>query len=373
MPFNMKILQILPELNAGGVERGTLEVGRHLVEQGHESLVVSNGGQLVEQLEREGSRHIRLAVHRKSPFTLRQIPVLRRLLVEEKPDILHLRSRVPAWIAWLAWRKLPVASRPRLVTTVHGFYSVNMYSEIMTRGERVIAVSSATREYIVQNYPRTPRDRIVVIPRGVPEVEIQPGYQAPEEWRTSWQAQYPWLGDKQVLLLPGRITRLKGHPDFFRLIAELKARGLRIHGLVVGDTHPKKRGYLDELKKQVHSLGIADEVTFIGHRGDLREIMAVSDLVLNLSRQPESFGRTTLEALAIGKPVVAYAHGGIREQLELIFPAGAVPLGDRAPLFSTAAKILSEGTKPGPIPSIFTREEMCRSTLEVYQEIAQKR
>lgn len=114
----MKVIQILPELNVGGVERGTLEVGKYLVEQGHASIVVSNGGRLVEQLEAEGSRHIALPVHKKRLRSLKLVKVLRHLLEIEKPDIFHLRSRLPAWLAWLAW--LDSRTRPRLVTTMHG-------------------------------------------------------------------------------------------------------------------------------------------------------------------------------------------------------------------------------------------------------------
>ena len=117
----MKVIQILPELNSGGVERGTLEVGQYLVQQGHESVVISNGGRQVAQLEAEGSRHITLPVHNKRLSSLKQVKVLRRLFEKEQPDIIHLRSRVPAWLAWLAWRKMDPQTRPRLVTTVHGF------------------------------------------------------------------------------------------------------------------------------------------------------------------------------------------------------------------------------------------------------------
>lgn len=368
----MKVLQILPELNAGGVERGTLEIAKYLVDHGHESIVVSHGGRLVAQLECEGSRHIALGVHKKSLFTLRQVPALRRLLAKEQPDVLHLRSRVPAWVSWLAWRKLPEANRPQLVTTVHGFYSVNRYSQIMTRGTRVIAVSEAARAYILDNYPSTPPERIVVIPRGVPEEDILQSYQPPSAWLQEWKSAYPQLVGKKVLLLPGRITRLKGHSDFFQLLSKIKARGFPVHGLVVGDTHPRKRAYLEELQQEVAALNLTNDVTFAGHREDLREIMAASDIVLNLSQQPESFGRTTLEALAIGKPVVAYAHGGVAEQLERIFPSGAVPLGNAQALTDTVATLLSIPQNPGAIPPEFTLEEMCRATLEVYVKITQK-
>ena len=136
----MKVIQILPELNAGGVERGTVELAAFLVAGGHEALVISNGGGRVAELERCGARHIALPVHRKSVASLWQVGVLRRVLAEERADILHLRSRVPGWIAWLAWRGMDPRTRPRLVSTVHGFYSVNAYSAIMTRGERVSAV-----------------------------------------------------------------------------------------------------------------------------------------------------------------------------------------------------------------------------------------
>ena len=136
----MKVIQILPELNAGGVERGTLELAGFLVAAGHEALVISNGGRLVADLERCGARHVILPVHRKSVASLWQVGSLRRILTEERADMLHLRSRVPGWLAWLAWRGMNPQTRPHLVSTVHGFYSVNVYSAVMTRGERVIAV-----------------------------------------------------------------------------------------------------------------------------------------------------------------------------------------------------------------------------------------
>jgi hypothetical protein len=154
----MKVIQILPELESGGVERGTLEVGIYLVEQGHQSIVISNGGRLVEQLEAEGSRHISLPVQKKRLSSLRQVKVLRRIFEAEKPDIIHLRSRVPAWLAWLAWRKMDPKTRPRLVTTVHGMYSVNFYSKIMTRGEAVICVSNSVKDYVIKNYPDVPEE-----------------------------------------------------------------------------------------------------------------------------------------------------------------------------------------------------------------------
>lgn len=275
----MKIVQILPELNAGGVERGTLEIASFLVRQGHESMVVSHGGRMVAELENAGSRHIGMPVHRKNPVTLLQVLPLRKFLIRERPDILHIRSRIPGWVAWLAWRGLNPATRPRLVSTVHGFYSVNRYSSIMTRGERVIAVSESIRTYVLENYPDTPAENLRVIPRGIEPGDYGADFQATAEWLARWRSERPDLVGKCVLLLPGRITRLKGHQDFFNLIAALKKEHIPAHGLVAGDTHEKKRPYLDELRGIVAALGISADITFLGHRADIREVMSVSNLV----------------------------------------------------------------------------------------------
>lgn len=366
----MKIVQILPELNAGGVERGTLELAAFLVAGGHEAVVISHGGRLVAGLESSGARHVALPVHQKSLTSLLQVRRLRRILTDERPDILHLRSRVPGWLAWLAWRGMDPRTRPHLVSTVHGFYSVNAYSAVMTRGERVIAVSESVRSYVLENYPKVPAEIIRVIPRGIQPGDYRADYRPPDAWLSRWRADHPGLAGKRVLLLPGRITRLKGHEEFFELIAALKAEGMPVHGLVAGDTHPKKRAYLAELHAMVQRLGIAGEVEFLGHREDLREVMAVSDVVCGLSRQPESFGRTVLEALALGKPVLGYDCGGVGELLGRLFPLGRVPLGDRAMLLETARAILVAAPRPLPVGEPFTLEAMCRSTLGVYQELS---
>ncbi len=366
----MKIVQVLPELNAGGVERGTLEIAARLVREGHDAIVVSNGGRLVEELERGGARHVAMAVHRKSLSSLFKVRAMRRFLTDERPDIVHIRSRVPGWITWLAWRGMDPATRPRLVSTVHGFYSINAYSAIMARGERVIAVSNCIRDYILTNYPKTPEEIIRVIPRGIEPEKYGTGFRPSNEWIGGWQAKHPGLAGKCVLLLPGRITRLKGHGDFFNLIAALKSEQIPVHGLVAGDTHAQKQEYMGELREMVNRLGIADELTFLGHRGDIREVMSVSDIVFALSQQPESFGRTVLEAMALGKPVVGYDCGGVGELLGGLFPEGRVALGNAAGLLEVTRKVVRERNTPLPVGEPFTLDAMCRSTLEVYRELA---
>ena len=142
---HLRILQALPALYSGGVERGTVEFAADLVRHGHESFVVSNGGPLAARLEAQGSTHIQMPVHRKSPASFGQIRPMRQLIQDLQPDIIHVRSRMPAWIVRLAWKGLPAHQQPAIVSTFHGMYSVNPYSAIMAKSDHVIAVSNCVR------------------------------------------------------------------------------------------------------------------------------------------------------------------------------------------------------------------------------------
>ena len=298
--------------------------------------------------------------------------MLRELFEKERPDILHLRSRLPAWLAWLAWRKMNPATRPRLITTVHGMYSVNFYSKIMTRGEAVICVSNSVKDYVLKNYPDVPENKLTVIHRGVDPQQFPYGFQPPAGWLKKWQADYPQLEGKYVITLPGRITRWKGQLDFIQVIATLKAKHIPVHGLLVGEPHPKKLEFLGEVKAAIQAAGLEHDITLVGHRSDLREVMAVSDVVVSCSTDPEAFGRVTLEALALGKPVAGYAHGGVGEQLKALLPEGNIPVGDK----KTIVKLLTNWANAPTHPvreSTFTLESMLSSTLDIYKDLAAPR
>lgn len=366
----MKVIQILPELNSGGVERGTLEVGQHLVLNNHESIVISNGGRQVEQLEAEGSRHITLPVHKKRLSSLKQVKVLRQLFLDEKPDIIHIRSRLPAWLTWLAWRKMDPNTRPHLVSTVHGFYSVNVYSKVMTRGEAVICVSNSVKDYVRTNYPDTSEAKLNVIHRGVSSETLPYDFQPSSEWLQQWNTTYAQLEGKYVITLPGRITRWKGPLDFIEVISELKAKGLPVHGLLVGEPHPKKLDFLEEVKSTIKAKGLDADITLVGHRSDLREVMAVSNVVVSCSTDPEAFGRVTLEALSIGKPVAGYDHGGVHEQLDALLPEGKVPVGDTSKMIDLLAQWYPNAPKP-VTENPFTLEAMLKKTTSIYQQLIQ--
>lgn len=367
----MKVIQLIPEMESGGVERGTLELARHLGELGHASRVVSGGGKLVGPLEACGTRHLALPVGRKRLSSLRLIPQLRQLFREERPDIVHVRSRVPAWLAFLAWRGMDPATRPRLVSTVHGFNSVNRYSEIMTCGERVICVSESVRQHVLKHYPRADPAKLRVVQRGIDPAEYPHGYQPPAAWRESFAREFPATVGKRLITLPGRITRLKGHEDFARIFQELAADP-RLHAVIAGGAHPRKAAYLGEIQARFDARGLADRVTFTGGRSDLREILAISTLVLSLTTQPESFGRTTLEALGLGVPVAGYDHGGVGEQLARLYPAGRIPPNDPAAALPVIRALL-ENPPPVPKEHPFTLRAMLDGTLAVYGELVAAR
>ncbi len=365
----MKVVQFVPALDTGGVERGALEIAAALVAAGHQSLVVSAGGRLVEQLERESSRHIHWRLDRKSPVTLLQLFKLRRWLRVERPDIIHVRSRMPAWVVWLAWRGLPPATRPKLVTTLHGLHSVSRYSEIMGCGERVITVSETAANYLRDHYPRVAPGKIRVIPRGVAPDQFPRGFQPGAEWLAAWQQSYPQLAGKRLVTIAGRLTRLKGHSYFINLIEALGERD--IVGLVVGGEDPKRQAYAHSLYREVEARGLSERVIFTGHRSDVREIYAISSLVVSLSTTPESFGRSVLEALAMGVPVAGFNHGGVAEILAALYPAGRVAVADCADLAVVAGRLLAADA---PLPAVneqFTLDKMSADTLAVYRELLQ--
>ena len=363
----LSVVQLLPALDAGGVERGTLEVAKELVKHGHRSIVISAGGRMVDELISSGSEHIQLNIGRKSLLSLKHISFLRRYFEEENIDIVHARSRFPAWLTFFAWRKMDRNCRPKFITTVHGAYRVNRYSEIMTKGQKVIATSGFIFKYITDKYPDLDTNKITLIHRGVSKTEFPFAYKPDKKWRRIWYEQHPMISNKFILSLPGRVTRRKGHEDFLNILASLKQQNIPVHGLIVGGAHPRKKNYLEELKEKSHSLHLENEVTFLGHRKDVKEIMSISNIVLALSNEPEAFGRTALEALCLGIPVIAYDHGGTAEILAEIYPVGCVELNNTK---AVCDKVISFYKHPMPVPdkNLLTLDKMLNDTLSLYLE-----
>ncbi len=377
---NFTVMQLLPELYSGGVERGTLEVGRFLADHGQKSLVVSGGGRLVAQLEAEGSHHIQRKIGTKGPQALFHILPMRQMLIKNRVDILHLRSRMPAWIGYLAWFSLPKAQRPVLVTTFHGFYSINGYSAIMTKGDGIIAVSKAIKDHIAQYYGRT--DHVQLIFRGVDTKAFAPekvDKSEVEHLRSKWKL----LPDVPVVALPGRLTRLKGQDFFIKSLALIK--DLPFQAILIGDTEDNP-GYTNELRALIVQYGLSDKVFLVGHCQNMPAAFFLSDIVVSASSsEPEAFGRTTVEAMAMGCPVIATAHGGSLETVIagengwLVTPADQQELGGalREALQlqkNSPEKFADMGEKNRlRVQNYFSAEVMCRQTLAFYRQLLDER
>ena len=364
----LTVVQLLPALSSGGVERSTLEVCAALVAAGHRAVVVSAGGRLLPALLATGAAHVDLDIGRKSPLTLRHVRTLRALLLAEGADIVHARSRLPAWIGWLALRGLPAARRPHFVTTMHGLNSPSRYSAIMARGERVICVSQTVRDYLLRHYPATDPARLRVIPRGIDPAQFPPAPLPDHAARAEAAALHPALaGAGPLLLLPGRGTRLKGHADAIALLAALRGDGLDARLWMPGAREAGREAYLAQLQQQAAQAGVADALAMTPPTAAIARAYAASDVVLQLSRKPEAFGRTVLEALSVGRPVLGWAHGGVGELLAQLQPEGAVaPFDSDALAHAGRALLARPPPRPGTMPD--TLRAMQEATLAVYDE-----
>ncbi len=369
----LSIAQLLPCLESGGVERGTLEISQAAVQRGWNSWVISRQGSLIQKLQKQGGKHLDWEIGGKNPWTLRWIPSLIRFCRENRIDILHARSRMPAWLSFLAWRMMPAKSRPVFVTTVHGLNSVNPYSRIMIRGERVIVVSKTARDYVLHHYRGLDQSRLELIYRGVDESDFPIGFQPNSEWRARWYAEFPQLKGSRLMLLPGRISRRKGHSEFVDLVSRVQASQPDVIGMIVGGWGTKQSSYVDEIKSEIALKGLSNSVIWAGHRSDMREIYAVSDLVLSLSRKPESFGRTVLEALCMGVRCAGLDHGGVGEILSAMFPAGRLSIQGNESSWSETILDLLDPTAPRPLPNAYPLKKVLNHELDCYEVWAKSR
>jgi glycosyltransferase involved in cell wall biosynthesis len=372
----IKVVQMLPELESGGVERGTLEMGKHLAFSGHHSIVISGGGRMVKQLEQEGSRHITLPVGSKSPRCLASLLPLRKLLLSERVDVLHLRSRMPAWVGYVTWLSLPQNKRPLLVTTFHGYYSHNAYSSIMTKGDCIIAVSEGIREHISKNY--RVRGKLKTIFRGVDQMTFSPervDQRRIENLHDRWGIQK----ETPVVMLPGRISRNKGHDIFLRSLLQIKKEPFQ--AILVGDCD-EQNGFIIELRNFIESSGLAEQVKFVGHCDDMPAAYLLADIIVSASsKRPEAFGRTTIEAMAMGKPVIATSHGGSVEIVKhgengwLVQPSNPEEMGKQIAAALKNIYSLAEMGKKGMkhVHECFSTDSMCENTLKLYRELLDER
>ncbi len=357
----MRILQVLPELNEGGVERGAVELNRELVLRGHESLVMSNGGKLDPQISLDGGQHIKFDVCSKNIFTFwSRFRALKKVLLDLKPDIIHVRSRVPAWLVRFANKKLGI----KVVSTVHGFNSVSCYSRVMTLADQVICVSHSVKEYIQKHY-QTPENIITVVPRGV-DLTLFDSNNLDHEFMANFRKEYD-LDDKFVISSVGRVTQLKDYETFIKAVARIKQQEPAIKALIVGGVRSDKKDYLNSLTKLINDLNLESNIIFTGSKDKIAEVYAVSDAVISSSKKPETFGRSVAEAIAMETPVVASNHGGVKDIIIAGENGFFFEVGDDKAL---AEKIIATKTLKFDghdyISRTFSLKQMVDKAVEVY-------
>lgn len=359
------ILQVLPALQAGGAELNTLEIAGALRDVGARALVASAGGDMTASL---GEDHVRLPVDTKNPVALlRNAARLSALIAEQSVDMVHAHSRAPAWSAYLAAR----CQEKPFVTTFHGVYSAGSaikraYNRVMVRGERVIAPSNFVAEHARTVYSG-PEERIRIVHPGTDTAIFDPRAVPPDS-KVAVRAAWTIADGVRVVLLPGRLTRFKGHAVLIEAMRFLKDEN--IAAVFVG-SDAGHGAYRRELEALAGNLS----VRFIGHRQDMAITYAASDVVVLPSVRPESFGRVLVEAGAMGLPTVATGHGGPLEILRhgdtgwLVVPGDPKALANGIRMALTAAGPAFAARARANVESRFTLKKMRAETLAVYGEL----
>lgn len=377
MNQNPVVLQVLPTLEMGGVERGTVEVAAALQQAGIRNYVVSAGGPMVRELTKMGVEHITLPVQRKNPLVIwRNISRLVRVIRDKKITLVHVRSRAPAWAVKYACRRTGVP----FVTTYHGVYGIEPawlkkpYNRVMTVGKRVIAVSDFVKRHIMTEYG-VPADRIVTIYRGADVRRFNPDRVMLERVTDLMQA-YQISPEKPVITLVGRLTKIKGHGVLLAALTQMRHKDVTC--LFVGSDQGRS-AYVAELREQIHSLPAQTSVQMIKSCADMPALYLMSDVIVNASIVPESFGRTVTEAQAMGRIVVASAHGGACETIRDGETGFLVPPGDVTALAERLDQVLDMSVgdrkkmQAAGIASVrerFSVQSMCAQTIALYQEVS---
>lgn len=362
----MRIAQILPELNVGGVETGTVDLAKALKKRGEEPYVISNGGALVEELIKAGIPHLKLPVHKKSVASLALVREVAQFIERERIDIIHARSRVPAWIAYLAARRTDCD----FVTTCHGYYSKHFFSRVMGWGKRVIVISHSIGRRMIDDFGVSP-ERITLVHRGVDLAKYR---------YAAGKYDQPKAGAYKIVNV-GRLTPIKGHEEFIRAVHLLSKRIQNFEVSIIGAPDRGKESYFQNLKLTVNRLGLSSHIKFLGTRRDIPELLHQADLLVLPSKIPEAFGRVLIEAGASGTVVAASRIGGILDVIQdgenglLFSPENHEDMAlvmERLLKDRALSKKLSVSLRK-KVEHEFSLEQMVDKTHQVYQEVKKQK
>lgn len=371
------VLQVLPELGQGGVELGTIQVAEALTEAGYTNYVASSGGRKEYNLEKLGVKHFKLPLKSKNPITiLKNAKKLAEFIKKEGINIVHARSRAPAWSAYLAAKKAGV----HFITTFHGTYGLGpkgikkIYNKVMTYGEKVIVISSHIKRHVMEHYGVS-EDKLAFIHRCVDVEKFNPNSVTQERLRTIIE-QYDLPTDKKLILLIGRLTRWKGQELLIDALAKIKERG-DFHCVFTGDDQGRTK-YTEGLMQKIKDSNMIGNFTFIKHTDDVPALMKACDIVVSASIEPEAFGRIAAEGEAMGKIVLASNIGGSLDNLKDGITGRHFIAGNADDLSQklTWALDLPEAeykkistSAQNFVKEHFTKQIMCSKTIEVYNQI----
>ena len=371
------VLQVLPELETGGVETGTIEVATALKAAGIKNFVASQGGRMVYELEKNKIGHLTLPLKSKNIFTmLSNANKLAQYIKANNINIVHARSRAPAWSAYWAAKKAGV----HFVTTFHGTYGLGplgikkLYNRVMTYGERVIAISNHIKNHILKNYPKTEESKIRLIHRCADIEKFSPSAVTQARMINKIK-EYNIADDRPVLLLPGRVTRWKGQHLLIEALHLMKNQNY--YCIIAGDAQGRQK-YLDYLKKLARKYKLDDRIGFFGRYQDVPALMMVSTVVLSTAIEPEAFGRISIEGQAMGKIVVASNIGGSLDTIQdgitgkLFESNNPQSLADALDWALSLNKAETKKISDSAIKNVrehFTKQIMCDKTIEVYREV----
>ncbi len=362
----MKIIQILPALKEGGVETGTIDLSLSLKARGHEVIVISNGGPGVKLLDQNGICHLQWPVHKKNPWTIFRMSLkLARHIEKNSPDIIHARSRVPAWITYFAALK----TRIIWITTCHGYYQTHFGSRVMGWADAVIVPSRTIEKHMREDF-NVSENKIVLIPRGVDlqKYPFEPRKPLREPPR------------KPIIAMIGRLTPIKGHKDFLKALSLLKKEGGDFSAWIIGDNrapdHYPDR-YYEELIEMRDSLGLKNDAAFLGHQENIADLLKKIDLLVFPSTYPESFGRVVIEAQAAGVPVVASRLGGAQEIIEEGITGHLFQAGHPKEIKAAIQRVFSDDAETSrmiraarlKVEKEFSKSQMVEKTEAVYLKL----
>ncbi len=356
--MKMKVMQILPRMNVGGIERGVLDLVKFFKGKELENIVVSGGGGLVEELNSVNVTHHELPVYKKSLTSLLLIPTLKKIIEKENIDIVHARSRVPGWISFFASRK----TRANFITTAHGIYRNRFFSEVMGWGKYVICPSGVVARHM-KNIFGVDEEKIIIVNRWVDLNKFKfTGYNERKNSNT--------------IVSIGRISQTKGYEHLIKGFKKVVRFNPYMKLKIVGSADKSKEKYLQHLKTLVSRFSLNFNVEFIGFRPDVEKVLERARLLVAPSVIEESFGRVAVEAMACGVPVIATKMGGFKEIIEDGTDGVLIEPEDSASISENIIKILSDSNfaqrlvknAREKVEKLYTMEKCLEQTKKVYSK-----